>query len=409
MFGPSTVWPPVSQFASYDAGPSSPAASSDRSPPPCAVNVQGGANGIFSNLLGVACSLYIYGPHTHINLTNYLYRDVARQGGEAGDVWSQYLAPVSDCVTGPETPLQQPSGFQCRLQHWKHSPEVAMHQIMRRHFVLQPQLAAQVEHLQRELFGNHTLGVKIRATDRNRVVKEEMPRIPLQHTFEAIERYLRRHPETDAIFVASDNDAELRELRKAFGKRVRRGVQWLHIRRVPDGQSRNAMHYAYRRNGMSKTADTPFGLGRSALLDAWLLSLVKHLIDVGSNVSLFAMLLAGPKLSFTLLPEQLKGFAQYRKVFRDRDASKRGEYPALGSKPDADTGAVAPQTQPAHKESAESVVDPQAASELDRLRAKVQWLEEENRLLKARAELAFKLSLKGKRPGASTGSAEYEQ
>ena len=261
--------------------------------PPCSMVVQDSTAGMFSNLMGVLRALSEY-RDVHVQWTQPMY---ARDK----NAWTQYFLPTATCNSSASLRARwqglsvgHPGKSHLSQELTRQDFHAATRQIQ-----LVPRLLAKIRCVQQREFGAHTLGVHIRNTDRitDRVgLANGLYVVPFPRIQRAVEAYLTLHPETTAIFVATDDETTMEEMRRAFGARV-------VGQDIPRSRGNIGMHDA-RNRGL-----TPYEKGEGALIDAYLLAECAHLIVTASQLNMYALFLS-PNTSFSVLNEH-DGYKRY--------------------------------------------------------------------------------------------------
>lgn len=213
--------------------------------------------------------------------------------------WNKVFQPAHfpknqpPCRVTPKTLVRKTNGWDCH-KPW-HRSGLNASTLTRETLspfvqkLLQPnaQIAAEANNFMKENFGNHVLGVHIRGTDRrvdNKNLALHIKIVPTKRIILAIEKYMQVNPQTDRIFVASDNVPQLNELKSYFGSKV------ISIQAHRSKNNKAKVH-----NG--KDGDAKL---KEVVLDMLLLSKTEYLLKCVSEVSLASVLL-NSKLEFDVL------------------------------------------------------------------------------------------------------------
>ena len=273
---------------------------------PCTHIVIDSGAGLFSNMMGVLAAMAKYGTNIQVQWKNTMYL-----APNSENVWTQYFEPVSDCVVDALTKTIQMSGW----DHGFVDPEASLAPMAQR-IRLNSDMQASFEKSW-TWRGEESLGVHIRSTDRatdSEVRKQKLFVVPTQRYVEHIQRYLDKHPDTNTIFVASDTQGTLDALVNVFGDQIKS----LDVVRSNDKRS---IHHG--------RLDTPFAIGKSAVLDAWLLATTDFKILSASQLSLTAVLKEGINTPFFMLNEE-DGYQRVRTMFPSRPHNVVGAFPGRG-------------------------------------------------------------------------------
>jgi hypothetical protein len=120
--------------------------------------------------------------------------------------------------------------------------------------------------------------------------------VPLPYIQKTDEQNLEMHPETTTIFVATDDETTMVELKRVFKDRI-------VSQHIPRSRGNISIHDS--RNKES----TPYEKGESALIDSYLLAECDHLIITASQLNMYALFLS-PNMSFSILNER-DGYNRY--------------------------------------------------------------------------------------------------
>ena len=270
---------------------------------PCTHIITDSDAGIFSNMMGVLSGLAQYGPNVLVQWSNKLY-----MADSSNNVWTQYFEPISDCIPDDNTEYIQLAGW----SHFKFEDTEATLSPQARKIKLNAAMLSELDKY--KWSSKNVLGVHIRSTDRisdTQGIKMGLHIIPDERYIRYIDKYLKAHTETARIFIASDYQPSLDRMKQIFGDKV------IHIDCVRSNGS-NSIHHGKVTN--------PFDIGKSAVLDAWLLSKTKYKILSSSQLNVFSLLMQGENAGFELLNE-LDGYTRYRDLFTSRDKTQIGVYP----------------------------------------------------------------------------------
>jgi hypothetical protein len=260
---------------------------------PCSMVVQDSTAGMFSNMMGVLRALSEYSD-VHVQWTEAMYK-------RDNNTWTQYFFPVSMCnpAVSPRARwngagVKHPGKSNLSKELSRQDFHAATHQIR-----LVPHLLAKIRQFKDRHFGAHNLGVHIRKTDRitDQVgTSQKLYAVPFPYIQKTVEQYLELHPETTTIFVATDDETTMVELKRVFKDRI-------VSQHIPRSRGNISIHDS--RNKES----TPYEKGESALIDSYLLAECDHLIITASQLNMYALFLS-PNMSFSILNER-DGYNRY--------------------------------------------------------------------------------------------------
>ena len=260
---------------------------------PCSMVVQDSTAGMFSNMMGVLRALSEY-SHVHVQWTHAMYK-------RDNNTWTQYFFPVAMCnpALSPRAPwngagVRHPGKSNSSKELSRQDFHAATHKVR-----LLPHLLAKIRHFKHRHFGAHNLGVHIRKTDRmtdQAGIAQKLYVVLFPHIQKTVEQYLELHPETTTIFVATDDETTMVELKRVFKDRI-------VSQHIPRSRGNIAIHDS--RNNES----TPYEKGESALIDSYMLAECDHLIITASQLNMFALFLS-PNMPFSILNEK-DGYNRY--------------------------------------------------------------------------------------------------
>jgi len=255
--------------------------------------VQDSTAGMFSNMMGVLRALSEY-SYVHVQWTQAMYK-------RDNNTWTQYFLPIAMCnpAVSPRARwhgagVGHPGKSKLSKELTRQGFHAATRQIQ-----LLPHLLAKIRHFKHRHFGAHNLGVHIRNTDRRTDqvgIAQRLYVVPFPRIQKAVEQYLELHPETTTIFVATDDETTMMELKRVFKDRI-------VSQHIPRSRGNISIHDS--RNKES----TPYEKGEGALIDSYLLAECDHLILTASQLNMYALFLS-PNMSFSLLNEK-DGYNRY--------------------------------------------------------------------------------------------------
>lgn len=271
---------------------------------PCTHIVTDSPWGLYLNMMGVLTVMAKYGTNIQVQWKNTMYL-----APHSENVWTQYFKTVSNCVVDASTKTIQMNGW----DHGFADPEASLAPV-----ASQIQLNTEMQHEFEKVWtwhGEESLGVHIRSTDRatdDDGINKHLFIVPTQRYVQYIQRCLDKHPNIKTIFVASDTQGTLDELVNIFGAKI----QSLDVVRSNNNYS---IHHG--------RLDKPFAVGKSAVLDSWLLSMTDFKVLSASQLSIFALLKQGINTPFLELNEE-DGYQETRKLFPSRPDNVVGAFPS---------------------------------------------------------------------------------
>jgi hypothetical protein len=237
-------------------------------------------HGWFSLLGGALCGFHKYGPLTYIDWKQTLYAD---RDNNNTNTWDYVFEPNS-CKVTKRTKTKRLAGFKCgngnvELKEWNK----VLHENVR----IKESVRQRADEFVKNHFGNHTLGVHIRASDRakdrdNLALHNHA--VPTKRITDAIDKYLKKNPSCDKIFVASDNVAQLKEIEQKYGHLI---VYQKNITRSNNTEPIHNFH-----DGYNKAIEVT--------VDMLIMAKTEYLIKSMSQVSLTSIIYSGGK-GFDLL------------------------------------------------------------------------------------------------------------
>lgn len=252
--------------------------------PPCDVVVgKKGPNrqGWYSLIGGVICGIGI-ALDKNLTFTVDLSRTVYTGTSNLINAFELPYKRVGNCRRTKDTERLNLGGWNCPVPR----PRSEMHDIIVKYVVPNDKVQKLIDDFVDNNFGKHTLGIHIRASDRandKNLLAIGVRKVPSARITKAIERYLEANPQTDKIFVASDNVEQLTYLERKFPKLIiSRNVH----------RSKNNKRIHTKKDGREKITEV--------IVDARLLARTKYLIKCFSEVSL-ASLIMNDKLDMDLL------------------------------------------------------------------------------------------------------------
>jgi len=260
---------------------------------PCSMVVQDSTAGMFSNMMGVLRALSEY-SYVHVQWTQAMYK-------RDNNTWTQYFLPISMCspVVSPRARWHGASvGHPGKSKLSKELTRQDFHTATRR-IQLLPHLLVKIRHFKHRHFGAHNLGVHIRNTDRRTDqvgIAQRLYVVPFSRIQTAVEKYLELHPETTTIFVATDDETTMVELKRVFKDLV-------VSQHIPRSRGNISIH------DFRNKESTPYEKGEGALIDSYLLAECDHLILTASQLNMYALFLS-PNMSFSVLNDK-DGYNRY--------------------------------------------------------------------------------------------------
>lgn len=186
------------------------------------------------------------------------------------------------------------------------------HRLLDRHVRVQPGILDYVgEYVRQQFAGERVLGVHYRGTDKG----SEAPRVSLEECLQAVSLYLDRHPETTAIFLASDESSFI----DAFRHRCSRARIITH-----DDQARSRDGLAIHTRPLEGQGNPR---GMEALVNSLLLSRCDGLVRTASFLSAWSSVF-NPEIPVVMLNRPYAN----KLWFPDREIARRAEFLA-GTEP----------------------------------------------------------------------------
>ncbi|MEM9833328.1 MAG: hypothetical protein AAF944_22035 [Bacteroidota bacterium] len=203
--------------------------------------------------------------------------------------WNYYFQPSGVVSSSPVKEIISRAYETHPVRIWKHGFIMEMNQLAQQHLFFRPEVEKEVMSRQGEFAQEQVLGVHIRRTDH----WEEIEPISLNAFKQAIRRNLRY---CSKVFIATDDQLTLDEIREEFGERVL-------FNEVHRSHNYEAVHAFPSSEG--------FQLGLEALTDAYSLSFCSKLILVHSNLSYAARIL-NPTAPYLLLETRKHALSRWK-------------------------------------------------------------------------------------------------
>ena len=228
--------------------------------------IMGTSAGFFSNFRGTVGALSILkGPDDeerikcHVDWRNTIYGD-----------WTNFFKKIDSYKddVSIRTHKQNPLGreYQTRL---------TMNQTISRYVTVQEEILGEVSEIESD-FGEKTLGVHIRRTDKHNCTKTGEPITGRPIDLDLYEKHMREEMENhDKIFLATDDVDTVEHMKGVFGDDIVLKEDCMR------GSGDMSVHHHMGGDGTIK--------GKEVLIDCLLLSKCNHLIKGISNVALCAM------------------------------------------------------------------------------------------------------------------------
>lgn len=267
--------------------------------PTCTHEILDSRAGMFSNMLGVLCAISLYGSsNIKISWKNPLYLD-----SKNGNVWSQYLRPISNCSIDSSTVKKTMAGWDCKLKnHGLNLTKAAS--FIKLNSKMEQKYSMYLKHL--NISSADTIGLHIRNTDRitsPEDIKRGLRSIDVSEFIKIIYSLNLSHYK---MFVATDSSVSLHKMKSTFPNQIK------HIA-ATRSDSAISLHHG--------KLDRPYDLGESAILDAWMLSKTGKKIFSVSNLSLFSLLKGRVKTQTLLMDRIINNFDLYKDIFPCRHES----------------------------------------------------------------------------------------
>lgn len=265
--------------------------------------------GWFSILGGIICGVAkskLANQTFKIQQTDNIYTGQGINGFEI------VYKPVGKCKITHKSERLNLAGWKCP-EYLKDREQ--FHNIMSEYIVPNNYVQGLVDTFVQNNFGKHTLGIHIRSTDRaiDRTTKKlKIYEIPSERIIVAIKRYLETNPQTDKIFIASDNKKQLQDIKNVWPDKV---IYETAHRSV----SKQRVHNG--KDGWSKLIEV--------VVDSILLSKTQYLIRCYSEVSL-ASVIMNDKLEWDLLNSP--DGAHLNNYYRNISGFKSNNYVKLSDK-----------------------------------------------------------------------------
>lgn len=234
-------------------------------------------NGWFNLLGGVVCGIARAIKH---NETNFRV-DVSHSAYGEQNSFNSVYNPVDNCEPDEHTYYFPYTDWHCDYIDSRSE----MHYYFTKYIIPNAKTQAKIDSFVDLNFGNHTVGVHL-STDIDKdpaVARQHIHSIGNNRVIKALERYIEKNPETDRIFLVTDNVKQLENLKKRFGKML-------------------VYRNAHRSKNSKKIHDGTYGQEKlsEVVVDARLLARTKYLFKTYSEVSLGALMI-NDKLDFDSL------------------------------------------------------------------------------------------------------------
>lgn len=251
-------------------------------------NAGGGAFCNFMTVLG-ALNLYEQGKYTgvEVDFVGGLFHDP--QWGP--NWWEYHFEPikVGDLTTPKETYINKTS-WTLSYQADSKTSRIYNHYLINKYIKLRPELQDYINTLASNLFGNNAtynnntggiIGVHYRGTDKD----TEANVVGYEKYGDEIAKYMRLWPGNSfKIFIATDEHSFIEYMVGRFGDLA------VFVDNTYRASNRNPIHYMTNQQ-LSSVQVSRYELGRSAIIDCYLLARAKVLIRSSSNLSLVSSLI----------------------------------------------------------------------------------------------------------------------